>query len=306
MTPEVEIKFACTAGTLEALAARVFTGPGRDRRLVSVYYDTPGDDLAARGAALRLRTDDSGRTIQTLKSGTGLARREAEVETAPGRLDLDGDDLRVLLANAAPGDLIPRFTVQVRRRTCEVLRGGSRIELALDQGEILADGARETVCEAELELVSGDVRELFALAADLVADLPLTLSLRSKSDRGYRLAGGGLPVAPPAGLEVPNGQYYNPYMLGDVSAFWKGKGHAPAGGFIAMPPQLAPDKVTFDDGAKSTVDQQARDVAAFLTWASEPRMEERKVFGVGAMIYLLILAGLLYVSYRRIWRNVAH
>jgi ubiquinol-cytochrome c reductase cytochrome c1 subunit len=35
-------------------------------------------------------------------------------------------------------------------------------------------------------------------------------------------------------------------------------------------------------------------------------MEERKAFGVGAMVYLLILAGLLYVSYRRIWRNVAH
>ncbi|MFM8754659.1 MAG: CHAD domain-containing protein [Phenylobacterium sp.] len=200
MTPEVEIKFACTAGTLEALAARVFTGPGRDRRLVSVYYDTPGDDLAARGAALRLRTDDSGRTIQTLKSGAGLARREAEVETAPGRLDLDGDDLRVLLADAAPGDLIPRFTVQVRRRTCEVLQGGSRIELALDQGEILADGARESVCEAELELLSGDVRDLFALAVDLASDLPLTLSLRSKSDRGYRLAGGGASAAPPAGL----------------------------------------------------------------------------------------------------------
>ena len=91
-----------------------------------------------------------------------------------------------------------------------------------------------------------------------------------------------------------------------VSAFWKGKGHAPPGGFIAMPPQLAADKVTFDDDTKSTIDQQARDVAAFLTWASEPKMEERKAFGVGAMIYLLILAGLLYMSYKRIWRNVAH
>lgn len=110
----------------------------------------------------------------------------------------------------------------------------------------------------------------------------------------------------PAGLEVPAGKHYNPYMPGDVSAFWKGKGHAPVGGLIAMAPPLAPDKVTFDDGTKSTVDQQARDVAAFLAWVSEPKMEERKAFGVGAMIYLLVLAGLLYVSYRRIWRNVSH
>lgn len=139
--------------------------------------------------------------------------------------------------------------------------------------------------------------------------LPPDFSTISKARMGgpnyvYSLLSGY--SAPPAGLEVPNGQYYNPYMLGDVSAFWKGKGHAPPGGFIAMPPQLAADKVTFDDGTKSTIDQQARDVAVFLAWASEPKMEERKAFGVGAMVYLLILAGILYVSYRRIWRNVAH
>ncbi|HEY9218775.1 MAG TPA: cytochrome c1 [Phenylobacterium sp.] len=112
---------------------------------------------------------------------------------------------------------------------------------------------------------------------------------------------------PPAGLKVAPGQYYNPYMAGDLSAFWSGS-HAslPIGGFIAMPPPLGPDKVTFDDGTKSTLDQQAKDVVAFLTWASEPKMEERKAFGLAAMIYLLILAGLVYASYRRIWRNVAH
>lgn len=113
-------------------------------------------------------------------------------------------------------------------------------------------------------------------------------------------------VAVPAGLQVPTGQHYNPYMPGDVSAYWKGKGHAPVGGMIAMAAPLTPDKVSYDDGTKATVDQQARDVSAFLAWASEPKMEERKAFGVGAMVYLLILCGLLYVSYRRIWRNVAH
>ncbi|MEI7572956.1 MAG: cytochrome c1 [Phenylobacterium sp.] len=139
--------------------------------------------------------------------------------------------------------------------------------------------------------------------------LPPDMSTLSKAREGgpdyiYSLLTGYGEV--PAGLEVPEGKHYNPYMAGDVSAFWKGKGHAPIGGLIAMTPPLAPDKVTFDDGTKSTVDQQARDVAAFLAWVSEPKMEERKAFGVGAMAYLLILAGLLYVSYKRIWRNVAH
>jgi ubiquinol-cytochrome c reductase cytochrome c1 subunit len=112
---------------------------------------------------------------------------------------------------------------------------------------------------------------------------------------------------PPPGLTVPPGQHYNPYMAGDVSAFWKG-GHenVPKGGFIAMAPPLGTGKVTFDDGSPSTVQQQAKDVAAFLTWASEPKMEERKAFGLGAMIYLLLLTVILWFSYKRIWRNVAH
>ena len=203
MTPEVEIKFACGPATLEALVARAFNAPARDRRLVAVYYDTPDGRLAARQASLRLRTDETGRTVQTFKTGEGLGRSEAEHETTPGRLDLTGEDLAAVLSAGDRAQLAPRFTVQVRRRTCEIEAGGSRIELALDQGEILAAGARSPVCEAELELLSGDRRDLFTLALALTAELPLTLYLRSKSDRGNRLAAAGdrVPLASlPAGL----------------------------------------------------------------------------------------------------------
>lgn len=114
-------------------------------------------------------------------------------------------------------------------------------------------------------------------------------------------------VDPPAGLTVAAGQHYNPYFPGDLTSAWSGPhDKVPPGGVLAMPPQLAPGKVTFDDGTPSTIDQQAKDVGAFLAWAAEPKMEERKAFGFGAMIYLLIFTGLLYASYRRIWRNVAH
>ncbi|HEY8574268.1 cytochrome c1 [Phenylobacterium sp.] len=112
---------------------------------------------------------------------------------------------------------------------------------------------------------------------------------------------------PPPGLTVAPGQFYNPYYPGDLAAYWKGDHHSvPKGGFIGMPPPLGTGKVTFDDGAPSTVAQQAKDVTAFLTWASEPKMEERKAFGLAAMIYLLLFTVLLWFSYKRIWRNVAH
>jgi ubiquinol-cytochrome c reductase cytochrome c1 subunit len=141
--------------------------------------------------------------------------------------------------------------------------------------------------------------------------LPPDLSVITKAREGgpayiYSLLT-GFAANPPAGLTLPPGKFYNPYFAGDLSSSWSGpKDKTPLGGAIGMPPPLAPGKVTFDDGKPSTVDQQAKDVTAFLAWASEPKMEERKQFGLGAMIYLLIFSILLWFSYRKVWKNVGH
>jgi ubiquinol-cytochrome c reductase cytochrome c1 subunit len=114
-------------------------------------------------------------------------------------------------------------------------------------------------------------------------------------------------AAAPHGLTVPAGKFYDPELPGDVSSYFKGDpSNAPVGGFIAMPPPLTADRVTYDDGTKATIDQEAKDVSAFLQWASDPKMEERKVTGLGVMIFLLLFSGLLYASYREIWRKVGH
>ncbi len=110
----------------------------------------------------------------------------------------------------------------------------------------------------------------------------------------------------PAGMTVPANRYYDPYMPGDMTSSWHGAGPVPIGGFIAMPLQLTPNRVTFDDGTAATPDQEAKDVVAFLAWAAEPHQTERKQLGLAVMIYLIIFTGLLYASYRRIWRKVAH
>ncbi|MDG2519992.1 cytochrome c1 [Caulobacter segnis] len=112
---------------------------------------------------------------------------------------------------------------------------------------------------------------------------------------------------PPKELTVAAGQHYNPYMPGDLTGVWGGShDHVPPGGFIAMAPPLKDGLVTFDDGTPSTVDQQAKDVAAFLMWAAEPKMVERKQTGFAVILYLLLFSGLLYASYRRVWRNQSH
>lgn len=115
-------------------------------------------------------------------------------------------------------------------------------------------------------------------------------------------------VRAPAGLTVGPGQHYNPYVLGDLASYWRGNPRqVPEGGFIAMPPPLTSEgQVTYDDGTRATVDQMARDVTAFLAWASEPHQVQRRRIGVAVLAYLLLFAGIVYASYRHIWRNVGH
>jgi ubiquinol-cytochrome c reductase cytochrome c1 subunit len=139
--------------------------------------------------------------------------------------------------------------------------------------------------------------------------LPPDLSLIIKAREGgpqyvYSILTGY--QATPAGLAAPPARYYNPYFPGDLGSFWSGSGPTPVGGLIAMPLQLTANRVTFDDGTAATPDQEARDVVAFLAWASEPHQEDRKKLGLAVMIYLIIFAGLLYASYKAVWRKVAH
>ena len=108
-------------------------------------------------------------------------------------------------------------------------------------------------------------------------------------------------------INQPIGQYYNPYFAGDVTPQWDGDPrHVPPGGFLAMAPVLLDDRIEYMDGTAATKEQMAYDVAQFLAWAGEPKMENRKSLGLAVMIYLVIFAGLLWFSYKRIWRNVDH
>jgi ubiquinol-cytochrome c reductase cytochrome c1 subunit len=140
--------------------------------------------------------------------------------------------------------------------------------------------------------------------------LPPDMSLLAAAREGgahyiYSLVTGD-GTTPPPGLTVPDGKYYDPWMSGDLTSYWKGKGPAPKGGFIAMPPPLIDGRVTFDDGTPATLNEEAWDVAAFLQWASDPKMDERKELGVEVLIFLVVFTGLLYASYRSIWKNVGH
>jgi ubiquinol-cytochrome c reductase cytochrome c1 subunit len=87
--------------------------------------------------------------------------------------------------------------------------------------------------------------------------------------------------------KTPPGLYYNPYF---------------ANLNIHMPPPLTTDgQVSYEDGTKPTVDQMAKDVAAFLVWTAEPNLESRHTAGLAVTIFLLIGSILGYFAYRQIW-----
>jgi len=72
---------------------------------------------------------------------------------------------------------------------------------------------------------------------------------------------------------------------------------------IAMPPPLHDNQVAYADGTKPTAQQEAADVAAFLTWAADPNLDARKEIGLRATLFLIFLAFLAIATKRRIWRE---
>ena len=72
---------------------------------------------------------------------------------------------------------------------------------------------------------------------------------------------------------------------------------------IAMPQPITDGAVEYKDGTKPTLDNYSRDVAAFLTWASEPNLNQRKRIGLRVLIFLIVFAGLLYAVKRKIWQS---
>lgn len=72
---------------------------------------------------------------------------------------------------------------------------------------------------------------------------------------------------------------------------------------IAMPQPITDGAVTYKDGTPPTLNNYANDVSAFLSWASEPNLNQRKRMGLGVMLFLLVFAGLMYLTKWRVWES---
>lgn len=73
------------------------------------------------------------------------------------------------------------------------------------------------------------------------------------------------------------------------------------GTWFGMPQPLYGDDVEYQDGTEATLEQEAKDVAAFLMWTAEPKLEVRKKSGVVAVVFLTLLTVLLYLTNKKLW-----
>lgn len=114
-----------------------------------------------------------------------------------------------------------------------------------------------------------------------------------KDQAGYKNEKGEVLLEKFPEAKTPDGLHFNPYF---------------ANLNIAMPPPLTSDgQVTYGEGnPKATVDQMAQDVAAFLVWTAEPKLEKRHQTGWPVLAFLLFATVLAYLAYRNVWADKKH
>ena len=125
----------------------------------------------------------------------------------------------------------------------------------------------------------------------------LTLVAKSRAGAGFLGYDGadyiyslmtGYEETPPEGVTLPDGMHYN---------------HAFKGHQIAMPPPLAADSVTYDDGTQATLEQEAKDIAVFLTWTAEGNLDARHRMGIKVILFLVIFTLVAYAAKRKVWAD---
>jgi ubiquinol-cytochrome c reductase cytochrome c1 subunit len=109
---------------------------------------------------------------------------------------------------------------------------------------------------------------------------------------GYQEPPEGIKNTDGSEWELPEGTYYNPYFASAPS--------------LAMAQPISDGQVTYDDGSPETLEQYSRDVSAFLMWAAEPHLEERKHTGFMVMVFLLIFTALIYLTKKSIFSRIEH
>ena len=204
MAQEIELKFIVNPQNIDALRSHLHTLTTEHvapEKLLNVYYETPDNWLRGHDMGLRIRGVGE-RYEMTMKIAGqvvgGLHQRpEYNIDLERPELDLTRFPAEIWPEGGLPDDLAarvsPLFSTDFEREKWLVNVGDSRIEIALDRGEVKAGEFQEPICELELELLSGERDDVLKLAHQLVTQSGLRQGSLSKAARGYHLAAGNAP-----------------------------------------------------------------------------------------------------------------
>ena len=206
MSIEVELKLWLTEAMSPSLLTRIHQSwqqlavkveLAEPAQLLNAYFETPDQWFRRHDSGLRSRLK-KGRFEQTIK----LAGQQQGAAHIRPEYNVPCDSVLPKLS-AFPAHIWPEGTAVdvlqqqlqemfrtdfIRHSALLTLADGTVLEAVLDQGEVIAGTSTQPILEMELELVSGDARQLFQLARLLCQQLPLTLGFQSKAERGYLLA----------------------------------------------------------------------------------------------------------------------
>ena len=210
MAIETELKLHITPEHLQKLKRHPFlrslsSSRAITQKLYSIYYDTADQELRQHAMALRLRRVGK-QWIQTLKGGgqvsAGLHQRN-EWENPVLSEQLDFDALKGSggeLPHGVRNRLQPVFVTDFSRNVRVLHYEGAEIELCMDSGEIRAGQSSCPISELELELKSGEPKQLFKLALALLDVVPLDVEHTSKAEYGYLLFSAAKPSVSKGGF----------------------------------------------------------------------------------------------------------
>jgi triphosphatase len=202
METEIELKFFVSPQFSTVLRQKIPQNKvlqHSSRELGNTYFDTPDNWLRRHDIGMRIRRFDDV-FVQTVKTSgrvvAGLHQRpeyNAEHFSNDPDVFLHPSDIwpSGRTAEELSTQLEPLFATNFTRELWLIgMNDGSQVEIAFDQGVVVAGEKSSEICEVELELKSGQTDALFTLARQLCEDGGMRLGNLSKAARGYRLAQG--------------------------------------------------------------------------------------------------------------------
>jgi len=276
---------ALLVGSGFALAATISLGSG-----IAAYYATPPLPLAAdefhlEPKELTLASDGPFGRFDKAQVQRGL---QVYTEVCKGCHSLNFVAFRDIKALGYTDNEVKAFAAQWDVPSINPDTGEPATRKGIPSDHFPAPFPNETAARANNNNALPPDLSLIAKSREGGPSYIYSLLTGYTNQAGYRNEKGAELLTEFPDAKTPPNLHFNPYF---------------ANLNLAMPPPLKGGEITYADGTPNTLDQEAKDVAAFLAWTAEPKLEARHATGLSVTIFLLVATILAYLAYQNVWAS---